>query len=61
MLSTNLASIVIYYSSANSVTADRHREEKVHLFLCTCQYHNIMPHYPLYGHRWGETGDYWGN
>jgi hypothetical protein len=21
----------------------------------------IMPHYPLYGHRWGKTGDYWGN
>ena len=22
---------------------------------------NIMPHYPLYGHRWGKTGDFWGN
>ena len=21
----------------------------------------IMPHYPLYGHRWGKTGDCWGN
>jgi hypothetical protein len=21
----------------------------------------IMPHYSLYGHRWGKIGDYWGN
>ena len=22
---------------------------------------NIMPHYPLYRHRWGKIGDCWGN
>ena len=22
---------------------------------------NIVPHYPLYGHRWGKTGDCRGN
>ena len=41
---------------------------KVPIMLCSNSQHQvnyapvkIMPHYPLYGHRWGKTGDCWGN